>query len=206
MRNFIYAISSFFRVIWTHRYEIIPIIVILLLVALSIRYIKWLSMHSFFCVRLRRFCKKNHMKYKSEFFRNIFSRKSFLGYTIFLSKENTNIVIQFFPYYCHKRCVWFLEKLQNVLIYKETVQIKTELGKGESNAFYEMNKVTHGKRKKALQLSTNQECVFLVFTSAPSQIFLTNNGIKTIVDSGYKSQNVTIYKADDFINYLDRVI
>ena len=205
-KDYLDAIGAFLRVVWSERYLVISWLILIVLFIIGARVIKWIISQVKFCVRLRHFCRKNHVKYDSDFFKTMFARKFFLGYTVRLSKEAQTALIQFFPYNCSRRTVHLSSDLKYMLIYKETVQAKPMRGHGESNGYDLLNRVEHQKHKRILPNFPNEENTFLVFTSVPANFFITRNGIRETVGSGYKTRQLSIYEADDFINFLKRNI
>ena len=195
------AISSVFRLAVNEWYVVIPAIIIITMVLVSFGFIKCLFKHGAFCRRLKHFCKKHSLEYKSNFFKTLFKRRYLLGYTIRVSDKYT---IQTFPYCCAKRTVHFFNDFQNVLIMKMSVQVKTEIGKGESNDIFLLNKTEHWTHQKKLPILPDDECVFYVLPLSPTQIYVTTNGIRQVAGSGHKAGKVILYEANEFIKYLNR--
>ncbi len=204
--GFLHGMSAIFRALWNERHITIPAILIIVLFVVLFRYVKWGIAHGNFCAQLRYFCKKNHMKYKSSFFKTILKRRSLLGYTIRISNESQTYSIQIFPYECAKKTVHFFNDFNNVLLYKVTVMVKPEIGKGESTGFEFLNRIEHYYHKKKMPQLSSEESIYLVFTSLPNQLYVTVNGTRELVGSGYKTQKIIIYEANDFMNYLKRNI
>lgn len=205
MNRLLDGISSIGRAIWNDRAVILPALIVTVLLLIFFRYIRWGFSHARFCVRLRRFCRKNRMVCKSDFLRTLFRRRSLLGYAIRLSDGERTLLVHTFPYCCRKRVVHLCDDSRRAIIYKETVQVMHgRFFGGVTNGNSMINQTVTRKHERHLTIPTDGDGCFLVFTSSPVEVFVTTQGRRDTGGSGYTAEGVTLYDADDFLRSLQR--
>ena len=119
--------------------------------------------------------------------------------------ESPTLLLRLFPYCCHKRAVHFYDGFQRAITYRETVQtMRGQNFNGVVNRNPVLNRTVTRERDRHLALPTDEGGCYLVFTSSPTEVFVTTQGRREIGDSGYSAEGVTLYEARDFLRYLQR--